>query len=210
MRTLLLLLCFSGFPYFLMYGYLLDELHLTRTFIFTIFFNIINLLLFLDLTYTRVRVQSLVKLANDGDSDVRRNVCRAFVMLLEIRIEALLPHFNQVVEVCLCEIQIDSKIKYSLFTCGCIACFRLQLLLTRTSDPEVNVALEACEFWLALAEHPVCHEVLSPYLTSLVPLLVQGMKYSENDVIILKVSCVRLSSLSTPLFLYSPLPLLAS
>ena len=73
---------------------------------------------------------------------------------------------------------------YWLFLCLC------QLLLTRTNDPEVNVALEACEFWLALGEHPVCHEVLNPYLPNLLPLLVHGMKYSENDVIILKV-CAR-------------------
>jgi hypothetical protein len=58
----------------------------------------------------------------------------------------------------------------------------------RTQDPDEGVALEACEFWLSLADQPICKEALSPHLTRLVPILVRGMKYSEIDVILLKVS----------------------
>jgi transportin-1 len=61
-------------------------------------------------------------------------------------------------------------------------------MLMRTQDPDEGVALEACEFWLSLAEQPICKEALSPHLTRLVPILVRGMKYSEIDVILLKVS----------------------
>jgi hypothetical protein len=64
----------------------------------------------------------------------------------------------------------------------------LQYMLMRTQDPDEGVALEACEFWLSLAEQPICKEALSPHLTRLVPILVRGMKYSEIDVILLKVS----------------------
>lgn len=32
-------------------------------------------------------------------------------------------------------------------------------MLIRTQDPEEGVALEACEFWLSLAEQNVCREV---------------------------------------------------
>lgn len=32
-------------------------------------------------------------------------------------------------------------------------------MLVRTQDPEEGVALEACEFWLSLAEQNVCREV---------------------------------------------------
>jgi hypothetical protein len=66
--------------------------------------------------------------------------------------------------------------------------FFLQYMLMRTQDPDEGVALEACEFWLSLAEQPICKEALSPHLIRLVPILVRGMKYSEIDVILLKVS----------------------
>ena len=49
------------------------------------------------------------------------------------------------------------------------------------------MALEACEFWLSLAEHPICKEALKPHLPKLIPILVRGMKYSEIDIILLKV-----------------------
>ena len=49
-----------------------------------------------------------------------------------------------------------------------------------------GVALEACEFWLSLAEQPICKEVLQPHLDKLVPVLVGGMNYSEIDIILLR------------------------
>ena len=63
----------------------------------------------------------------------------------------------------------------------------LQYMLMRTQDGDDGVALEACEFWLSLAEQPICKEVLSPHIEALVPVLVRGMKYSEIDIILLKV-----------------------
>jgi hypothetical protein len=39
-----------------------------------------------------------------------------------------------------------------------------QYMLQRTQDPDENVSLEACEFWLTLAEQPICKEVLSGHL----------------------------------------------
>lgn len=62
-------------------------------------------------------------------------------------------------------------------------------MLLRTQDPDESVALEACEFWLSLAEQPVCKDALAPHLNRLVPVLVRGMKYSEIDIILLKVIC---------------------
>lgn len=58
-------------------------------------------------------------------------------------------------------------------------------MLIRTQDPD-ETALEACEFWLSLAEQSCCKEVLAPHLHKLAPVLVKGMKYSEIDIIILK------------------------
>lgn len=64
-------------------------------------------------------------------------------------------------------------------------------MLRQMQDPNEQVALEACEFWLSLAEQPVCKEVLPPHLSILVPILVRGMKYSEVDIFLLQVCVVR-------------------
>lgn len=41
-------------------------------------------------------------LAGDEDPEVRKNVCRALVMLLEVRIDRLIPHMHSIVQVTLC------------------------------------------------------------------------------------------------------------
>uniref|UniRef100_A0AAY5KTB8 Importin N-terminal domain-containing protein n=1 Tax=Esox lucius TaxID=8010 RepID=A0AAY5KTB8_ESOLU len=103
-------------------------------------------------------IESLFALAGDEDCEVRKNVCRALVMLLEVRIDRLIPHMHSII----------------------------QYMLQRTQDPDENVSLEACEFWLTLAEQPICKEALSGHLVQLIPILVNGMKYSEIDIILLK------------------------
>lgn len=80
-------------------------------------------------------------------------------MLLEVRMDRLIPHMHNIIE----------------------------YMLMRTQDQDEAVALEACEFWLSLAEQQICKDALGPYLTRLVPVLVRGMKYSEIDIILLKV-----------------------
>ncbi|NWJ08035.1 TNPO2 protein, partial [Crypturellus undulatus] len=103
-------------------------------------------------------IEHLFALAVDEDAEVRRNVCRALVMLLEVRVDRLIPHMHSII----------------------------QYMLQRTRDSDENVALEACEFWLTLAEQPICKEVLTAHLVQLIPILVNGMKYSEIDIILLK------------------------
>ncbi|XP_052631361.1 transportin-1 isoform X1 [Harpia harpyja] len=103
-------------------------------------------------------IENLFALAADEEPEVRKNVCRALVMLLEVRMDRLLPHMISIVE----------------------------YMLQRTQDQDENVALEACEFWLTLAEQPICKDVLCRHLTKLIPVLVNGMKYSEIDIILLK------------------------
>lgn len=109
-------------------------------------------------------------MAGDDDPEVRKNVCRALVMLLEVRMDRLIPNMQQIIE----------------------------YMLLRTQDTDESVALEACEFWLSLAEQPICRDVLSPYLPRLVPILVHGMKYSEIDIILLKVLFVDIRHLISP------------
>ncbi|KAK9497607.1 hypothetical protein O3M35_004303 [Rhynocoris fuscipes] len=103
-------------------------------------------------------IEGLFSLANDSEPDVRKNVCRALVMLLDVRMDRLIPHMHDIIE----------------------------YMLTRTQDSDEGVALEACEFWLSLADQQICKEVLRPHLSALVPILVKGMKYSEIDIILLK------------------------
>jgi len=105
-----------------------------------------------------VFLENLFHLALDEDSDVRKNVCRALVMLLDAHIASLVPHMNNIVE----------------------------YMMIRTQDSSDYVALEACEFWLSLAEHPICKDALRPHLPKLLPILVRGMKYSDLDIILLK------------------------
>ncbi|ESO02172.1 hypothetical protein HELRODRAFT_65501 [Helobdella robusta] len=103
-------------------------------------------------------IENLFFLSTDDDPEVRKNVCRALVMLVEVRMDRLIPHITSLVE----------------------------YMLIRTQDPDGSVALEACEFWLSLAEQPICKEVLVGHISRLVPVLIKGMKYSEIDIILLK------------------------
>ncbi|XP_046544808.1 LOW QUALITY PROTEIN: transportin-1-like [Haliotis rubra] len=103
-------------------------------------------------------IENLFFLATDEDQEVRKNVCRALVMLVEVRMDRLMPHINNIIE----------------------------YMMMRTQDDDDTVALEACEFWLSLAEQPICKDVLAPHIEKLSPVLVKGMKYSEIDIILLK------------------------
>ena len=43
--------------------------------------------------------KNLFRLAEDNDLEVRKNVCKAIVMLVEVKIDKLLPHMNPIIEV---------------------------------------------------------------------------------------------------------------
>ncbi|KAG0304471.1 hypothetical protein BGZ98_005487 [Dissophora globulifera] len=104
-------------------------------------------------------VEGLGRLSNDTHPDVRKHVCQAMVMLLEVRPDKLIPQINSVVE-------------YMLYS---------------TKDDDESVALEACEFWLAFAEQDALQEHLRPHLDRVIPVLLQGMVYSELDIMSLDV-----------------------
>lgn len=44
-------------------------------------------------------IEKLFLLSSDEDHEVRKNVCRGLVMLLEVRMDRLIPHMNQIIEV---------------------------------------------------------------------------------------------------------------
>ena len=43
-------------------------------------------------------IQNLFFLASDEDPEVRKNVCRAIVMLLEVRLDRLVPQMNNIID----------------------------------------------------------------------------------------------------------------
>lgn len=100
-------------------------------------------------------VSGLFNSATDNDPQVRQAVCNAIVMILEVRPDKLVP-------------QLDAVVEYMLFS-------------TQEADPAV--ALEACEFWFAFAEQEELKEHLRPYLPKVIPVLLKGMIYSEEDLL---------------------------
>jgi transportin-1 len=97
----------------------------------------------------------LFQLAPDTDDNVRRFVCKAFVQLVEVRPEVLLPHMQGLVTY-LVQQQRGSD------------------------DPELR--LEAAEFFLSAGEHKQLCAALGPYLSEIIPTLLESMVYSEDDV----------------------------
>lgn len=97
----------------------------------------------------------LFQLANDQSDDVRRNVCRSFVLIVDIRPNAVQPHMAGLVDY----MTVQQK---------------------NTDDPEL--ALEAAEFWLAISENDKMCATLGPYLDKIVPVLLESMVYDEEAV----------------------------
>ena len=102
--------------------------------------------------------QSLFALATDADADVKKQVLRAIVTLLEVQPDILYRDLTNIIG----------------------------FMLMRTQDEDEQVALEACEFWLSVADNAVGQQALAPHLPQLVPLLVQRMRYSAMDVMLLR------------------------
>ena len=57
-------------------------------------------------------------------------------------------------------------------------------MIVCTQDVDEDIALEACEFWLALIPNPDLHDkaLLLPVLPKLITVLLNGMKYTEAEV----------------------------
>lgn len=102
-------------------------------------------------------LQHLFTLSSDTNPDVRRQVCRAFVNLVEARPDKLQPH-------------IEGLVTY--------------ILTQQTSDDE-DLACEAAEFWLAVGEHQNLWKALLPYINKIIPVLLECMVYSGEDIALL-------------------------
>lgn len=101
---------------------------------------------------------ALFRRASDESPEVRKLVCQALVQLLATRPDVLIPHMESVVE----------------------------FMLFSTQDKEdEEVALEACEFWLTFAEDPELVDQLRIHLPKVIPVLLDCMVYSDDDVAVL-------------------------
>lgn len=107
-------------------------------------------------------LQKLFELANDTSSEVRKNICTSFSLILEARPDKMLPHLDGVINYC--------------------------LHLMQDSDEEVS--LEACEFLLALSTAPESEEdkyIFKPKLKFILPILLQKMVYSEEEIFLMEM-----------------------
>lgn len=101
----------------------------------------------------------LFSLGQDEDKEVQRQLCRALTLLLECHIQRIEPQLPEVAE----------------------------FMLLKTQDDSQDIALEACEFWLALAEYTdECKKVLEPILPKLFPVLLKCMRYTPEDIAVMK------------------------
>lgn len=100
-------------------------------------------------------LQKIFQLANDGDVQVRRVVCQSLVSLVETRPDMLVPH-------------MDGLVNY--------------ILTQQSSAGNPDLALDAAEFWLSVGEQSKLRELMGPYLQRVIPILLAGMVYGEDDV----------------------------
>ena len=97
----------------------------------------------------------LFQLANDQNDDVRRNVCRSFLLIVDIKPTAVEPHMAGLVDYMFAQQR-------------------------NANDPDL--ALEAAEFWLAISENEEICGALGPYLDKVVLVLLESMVYDEEAV----------------------------
>lgn len=101
----------------------------------------------------------LFQLANDPSADVRRQVCRAFVQIVEIRPDKILPHISGLVD---------------------------YMIAQQRKIEDEELACDAAEFWLTVGEHNELWKSLGPYLNKIIPVLLESMVYSEEDIAMLE------------------------
>ncbi|SPN98813.1 related to importin beta-2 subunit (transportin) [Cephalotrichum gorgonifer] len=102
-------------------------------------------------------LQHLFILATDVNADVRREVCKAFVQLVDARPDKLEPHISGLVD----------------------------YILSQQKSDDPQLALEASDFWLAVGEHDKLWQALDPYIQQIIPVLLECMAYTGDDIALL-------------------------
>lgn len=96
------------------------------------------------------------ELTKDPDIRVKQLVCESLVELVNVKPEILAPHIAGLVDFILGQQQNSAE------------------------QPEL--ALDAAEFWLAVGEQEKLRNLLRPYLERVIPVLLSGMVYGEDDI----------------------------
>ncbi|KAJ1553197.1 hypothetical protein HK096_008858, partial [Nowakowskiella sp. JEL0078] len=102
-------------------------------------------------------VEKLSQFSQDSDAKVRKVICEALVLVLDIGAQRMAPQLNSIVE----------------------------YILKAMNDEDEDVALEACEFWSVFADREENASLLHQYLKFVVPVLLEKMIYSEEEISIL-------------------------
>ncbi|KAI6228605.1 Importin-beta domain-containing protein [Aphelenchoides fujianensis] len=104
-------------------------------------------------------IENLFRLANDPVEDIQKELCRSLTLLLECYVEKISPQLGNIA----------------------------QFILEKTQHDNLEIAQEACEFWLGLAENAdICKQVVTPILPQLIAVLLKCMRYSVVDLTILR------------------------
>lgn len=98
----------------------------------------------------------LFNLTTDGNSEVRKQVCRSIVQIAEMAPGSIAPHMGGLVEF---------------------------MVAQQRNGDDAELSLDAAEFWLCVGEDKQLRETLGPYLSQIVPVLLESMVYSEDDVL---------------------------
>ena len=98
---------------------------------------------------------TLFQLANERSPVLRSIICQTLVQLVDTRPDAIQPHLPGLVD-------------YIVVQQQCL------------EDPDLQ--LDATEFWLSIGEQNQLKHSLGPYLQRIVPVLLDGMVYSEDDI----------------------------
>lgn len=102
-----------------------------------------------------IYLQTIFQLAADDDTQVRRIVCQSLVQLVDSRPDMLVPHINGLVN---------------------------YILTQQQSVGAPDLALDAAEFWLSVGEQDQLRDLMGPYLQQIIPVLLAGMVYGEDEV----------------------------
>lgn len=103
---------------------------------------------------TSLYLDKLLHVALDENIDIQKAACLGFLTYIENRDTVILPHMSNVIE----------------------------YILEKTQSDNSDLALQACEFWLALSKLPTCHNILVHYVEKLLPVLLKNMRYSEYEM----------------------------
>lgn len=106
-------------------------------------------------------LQTLFALALDENAQLRRNVCSAFLLVQENRPDKLVPHIEGVVSYCVQLVQ----------------------------DQNEAVAMEACEFLLALSElnDKVSQPLFCACLDRVLPVLLRQMVFTDEQLVLMEI-----------------------